>query len=396
MGPAQFQKLRLPPTAFSHRDFQFPGGFTKITHVASSLDFRGSFGDFRSEKLLPPAVFGCSSERRFPPNHFLNMKFLIPLLSAIGLWTPLTGKAGEPSAPVEKGEQPESPPKSKPQPPQVKMWFIQYHRDPGVYGDPDPNRVPESEAQIDAREWLQRVAEIHFAPGEEAFFNLRFRVLMVRASPATIALIDHFAHTAWKLDTVRPAIRMEATLVEFSVPKTTAIGAKPSIESLRKAAGDSWRVLNRIQVITNGNANKGIVTSKNVTPGTPLVAPPAGKDPSSSADSPPSFLPGEFGAILEAEPSLGAYSKEIIDLLISYQFRAPGPPLLNWTTITSVTVRDGVPMLLKLDSVAPEADRSHPAKLRALIMKVDLVPFGELTPHPENNLTAPTDPMHRN
>jgi len=297
------------------------------------------------------------------------------------------GKAAEPSQPPGNENQPQSATKPGHEDRQVKMWFVQFHRDPGLYGDPDPDRVPESEAQVDARPWLLRTANIHFAPGDEAFFNLRFRVLMVRASPATIALIDKHSRTAWRLEALERTIRVEASLVEFSAPETPALDGKTSIESLRKAAGDSWRVLNRIQVVTNGN--RGGAASKTGVPDELPVPHPPGKDQSTTNDPLLTLLPGEFGAILDTEPSFGSQTEEIIDVNLYYQFRAPGPPVLNWTTTTSISVKVGIPMLLKLDTVAAEGDRSHLEKLRALILKVDIERYGDLTPHPEANLHPP-------
>ena len=46
-------------------------------------------------------------------------------------------------------------------------------------------------------------------------------------------------------------------------------------------------------------------------------------------------------------------------------------------------------MLLQVDSAAPEGDRSHPAKLRGLILKVDVIRFGQVIPHPEARLGPP-------
>ena len=314
------------------------------------------------------------------------------------------GEAAEPSEPLEKGKHRE--PATKPQRDElrVKMWYVPYQSSgSSLYDDPPPELIPESIAQVDAREWLQRrfrsqipgkLGDLHFAPGEEAFFNGRLRVLMVRASPATIALIDNFARSSWKLEAVESVLRVEASLVEFSAPQRPELDGKTSVESLRKAAGDSWRVLNRIHVnATPGNRATAI--SKTGAPVEPPVAHPPGKDQTTLSGQSPVLLPGEFGAMLDIEPAFGAgeEQEEIIDVNLYYQFRAPGPPAWNWKTTTSVSVKKGRPMLLQVDSAAPEGDRSHPAKLRGLILKVDVIRFGQVIPHPEGRLGPPPIPL---
>ena len=171
-----------------------------------------------------------------PPNWFLNMRFLIPLLCVICACMPLRGAAGDPSEPPGKGKRLDSATKPEGEELRVKMWYVPYHHSPSITGDPAPETVPESKAQIDAREWLEKAATIHFAPGEQASFNLRFRVLMVRASPVTLTSIDSYARNAWKFEAIEPAIRVEASLVEFSASRKLEISGKASIESLRKSA----------------------------------------------------------------------------------------------------------------------------------------------------------------
>ena len=142
-----------------------------------------------------------------------------------------------------------------------------------------------------------------------------------------------------------------------------------------------------MQIVTNGN--RGIATSKSGVPEEQAAANPPGKDRSTASDPSSDLLPGEFGAVLTAEPTLGPQNQEIVDVSLYYHFRAPGPPVWNWTTTTSVSVKDGSPMLLQLDSANPEGDRSHPAKLRGLILKVDVTRLGKLTPRPDVHLGPP-------
>jgi len=230
----------------------------------------------------------------------------------------------------------------------VKMWYLPVTKLTGTARDRLPEEVPETQPPVDERAWFEANG-IHFVPGEEVLFDGRLRVLMVRAKGATIEKISQVVHNQWPDNPVE-FLRIEVDLAEFSAGKSPQLNSESAYETILKEAGDSWRVLSRLQVTTRSGQKATAVSN----------APSA------------SLRRGEPEVAVEIEPILSPDEK-IIDLNLSYQFRAEGNPPLDWKTVTSAVVKDGSPAIVQVNSVAPEGDRAAPMKFRGLVIKVDVV-----------------------
>lgn len=230
----------------------------------------------------------------------------------------------------------------------VKMWYLPVTKMTGTARDLLPEEVPETQAPVDGRRWFEDNG-IQFGPGEEVLFDGRLRVLMVRAKGATIEKIGQVVHHQWPDNPVE-FLRIEVDLAEFSAGKPLQINSETSYETVLKEAGDSWRVLSRLQVVTRSGQKATAVSN---APSAPLRR-------------------GEPEVAVEIEPILSPDEK-IIDLNLSYRFRAGKNPPLDRKTVTSAVVKDGSPVIVQVNSVAPEGDRAAPMKFRGLVIKVDVV-----------------------
>jgi hypothetical protein len=264
--------------------------------------------------------------------------------------------------------------KSAPQDLRVRMWIIppDYYccRNPGISSAPQEKPGPAS-TQSDIRPWLEAHG-IKFAPGEEAIYDVSVGVLLVRAKAETLDAIDALGLQVWAREPIRD-LHAEMDLVEFPASAVPDLHGEIPFETLRKAAGDSWLVLNRMQTVTKSGQRVSVI-SKAGTPEEKPPAPPIGKDQPQPSDGPPPppLLRGELGSTLEFEPVLGP-DGIMIDVNLIYHFRAPGPPAWDWESNISMTVKNGVPVVLQLSSAPADGDPSRPAKLRAIVLRVDVV-----------------------
>lgn len=249
------------------------------------------------------------------------------------------------------------------------MWLVPINPHVGTGGDRLPEEVPEDQPPGDARAWFEANG-IPFAEGEEAFFDGRLRVLMVRAQAATIERVDKIVHQHWPHLPVEN-LRVEFTLVEFSAAKTPGLKGDTAYAALLKEAGDSWHVLNQLQVVARSGWRASAISRFGDSLEQPDTA--GSKKNLSPLDDPSvSLQPGEFGATAEIEPTL-SFDEKDIDMNFAYRFRAPGNPPWGWKISTTLTIKDGRPLIAQIDSAPPGADHSSAGKSRALVVRVDVV-----------------------
>src|ERR1700761_1296384 len=140
------------------------------------------------------------------------MKFLTALLCVSFPWMTLSSDSEEPSDAAKE----QTPHRAETMPAAngltFKMWHIPFQRGPDFPPGPPPDQVPESKAPEDLRAWLQKTTSdtIRFAPGEEALYDGRLRILSAWARPETISSIEAFASKHWNLDAKR-RIRVEVS-----------------------------------------------------------------------------------------------------------------------------------------------------------------------------------------
>jgi hypothetical protein len=258
-----------------------------------------------------------------------------------------------------------------------------------------PDLIPRpangSTAQWDVREWLEANGA-KFAPGDEAICNSSGN-LIVRAKAETLDLVDQALTFGTRL-TAESNLRVEVVLAEFSAAKVPELDGEIPYATLRKAAGDSWHVLNHIIVVTT-SGQRAVVTSSEGTPEKKKTEPlPEQGQPQSSNGSGPVLRLGESGATLMLDPVLNENGKTI-DVNVDYHYRGTGA--WDWKGTLPITVKDGVPMLAQLDSVQSRGDRAQPANLRALVLRVDVVHPQKTTTRPNREPASsqpPTAPSH--
>jgi hypothetical protein len=259
----------------------------------------------------------------------------------------------------------ESPP--QPQEPHVKMWEVQRGLKTGLGGDPAPEDVSDASELVDARPWLEANG-IQFASDEESIFDQRLRVLVVKARDDTLQSIDGFGliKVTSKLKQ-QPTIQVEATLVEFSDPKPMQLAGEIPVEKLRQEAGDSWRILNPMQVRTKSGERSEAIFKTGSAEQTMVSSTPANPEVRAD-DAPLQFAEGESGATLFVEPMAGN-NGEPFEVAIEYRYRAPGKPGWDWNTKTAAAIRWGKESIVQLDNVPRSGEPSEATRFRALILR---------------------------
>jgi hypothetical protein len=241
-----------------------------------------------------------------------------------------------------------------------------------------PQRIADSpwNAQFDMREYLAGKG-VKLEADEEAIYQPAPRVLVVRATRKTLEAVDalRFLGCAGNAPS---NLRVEAELVEFSAGTAPEFTVELPLAELRKAAGDSWRVLNRVQVRTRPGERTLVVSKTGSNAPEPKDAPSATDQPQSSEEF-GHLSKGEFGATLEVEPTLdpdGGFAQ----VNMVYACRAGETPTVEWNTRVTTIVKTGSPKVIQMSSATPGADGTQPAKIRALILRVDAIYAGKGDP----------------
>jgi hypothetical protein len=275
------------------------------------------------------------------------------------------------------GEEGESAPQEMP----LKMWTLLPFQLRSNSGKPISQGRPDApNTQFDVRKWFEDFG-IEFSPGEQAIYDQRVRTLMVRAKTETLDFVDSVVDSSGCMLGTMGELRVEVDLVEVSASKIPELAGEIPYDAFRKAAGDSWHVLNRTMVVTKDGLR--VITMARTGRPEEITSRPPGKDrPQSGADALPAvgaaeLLPrGESGAALEIESYAGS-NNDIIAVDLHYECRAPGKLGWDWWANNSTLVKDGAPVLLQWDSAPSEGDPAQPLKLRGMVLRVDIIYPGD-------------------
>jgi hypothetical protein len=237
-----------------------------------------------------------------------------------------------------------------------------------------PQEHPDSDAaQYDVREFLEQWG-CKFAPEDEAIYQPARESLVIRARQVTFDAIEgmHLDKYFWDLPSL---LRIEVTLVEFSTADMSKGEVPSSYDALRKAARDSWRVVDRVAVVAK-SGQRATSVSKTGAPDPKSAAPAPAPNPcqkeSSVADGLHPLQPGEAGTQVEAELVL-APDESTTDVILAYSYRAQEHGGLEWNVTTALTGIAGKPLIAQFGPVAADVPGAGPTRMRALVVRVDVL-----------------------
>lgn len=218
---------------------------------------------------------------------------------------------------------------------------------------------------IDLRDYL-KVHDIELPPNGEAAYDPKAHTVTVSAPED---LIERSAEL-W-IESKPVAVRFVFTLAEFSAADSLDL---PDLgyEQLRKLAGDSWRVRDRVTLICeSGRAATSNLTGKNAPAG--KTATPA-KQKEVTGEGP--MPPDQFGTSVEAEPYIGP-DGITIDGSFVYNHRirpTPDQPSMLLRIQGNTTLTHNVPLVVQTATLAPpKGDHRAPAKELAVIVQASAI-----------------------
>ena len=218
-----------------------------------------------------------------------------------------------------------------------------------------------------AREWFEANG-VKFSPRDEITADSSGNVVVWAEKVATLDLVD--AIFGGESGVPEPDLRVEVSLVEISTAKPPRLDGDVSYAALRKAAKGSWRILNQME-LTTVSGQRSIAISKigvaRKMPAKPDV--PLGQW-QATGDGP--LPPNQRGVSLEVEPVAGPDGKTI-DIHLNYQYRGPG--VQSWETKPglTMTVENGVPKVIQVETTPENHGSPLPARRRVLIVRADVV-----------------------
>jgi hypothetical protein len=225
--------------------------------------------------------------------------------------------------------------------------------------------------QFDMRDYFADQG-FKFKAGEEAVYDPHQRTLVVHASSETLDNVAQLGIGGF-CGIAPDRVFIEVSLVEFSGTKVLEGKNRLEYESLRKAAGDSWRVLSRIALVTK-SGQRSLVAARDgageISGEKPQPVPSASAG-TAPADTSTAMAPGEFGTRMEVEAIVGP-DDATVDVNLVYSRRVPGRVGANMETTTTATVMKGTPTVLSLSSAPSEQIGAEPAMERALILEANL------------------------
>lgn len=209
------------------------------------------------------------------------------------------------------------------------------------------------ERRLDIRQNLKS-SGLHFSPGAYACLDEPSRTIVAIAPKAEIELLEIIINATYT--PALPLVRTQATLVTLDVANSEAfVGG--TVESLRHAAGSSWREIGHWSVLGESGQRSVAEDRQSKRP----RKKPAATAPQSSG--------------LEVEPSV-AEEKNEITLSIAWTRRDPNtePEEDGLRVTSSFTLKDGRSVVAGIwpGAVAPSAADAK-SSVRALIISADLV-----------------------
>jgi hypothetical protein len=251
----------------------------------------------------------------------------------------------------------------------------------------EEGKLPKTPAGlIDLREYL-KIREIEIPANGEATYDPKMHTATVRAPEDVLQKAE-----AIFADFGPVAVRMLFTLVEFSVPDAVEL-PDMGYEQMRKLAGDSWRVKDRVSLIgKSGMKVTNTMLGKNGPAGKTTAAAKQKEEP---GDGP--IAPHLFGTTVEAEPQIGP-DGVTVDLSFVYNYRvrsAPDQPPMVMQTQSNAVLTHNAPLVVQTATLAPPKGEAHaPARELAVVVQVNVLDrYGRsLTAEVAPVAGAPTDP----
>ncbi len=156
---------------------------------------------------------------------------------------------------------------------------------------------PKGSREFDIREFLQ-FAGVEFPPGSSAVYYETSHGIVVVAPAKTVEILESVIAPMHPLSDFYPvpALRVEAKLVEFRVPRSLKV-EQLEFSALENAAGDSWKEIQHINVVTQ-SGQRGYIISR--TRGN------AEAEEARGTSEAPNLANGEIGHVFEVEPVLRA------------------------------------------------------------------------------------------
>ncbi|HEY3898884.1 MAG TPA: hypothetical protein VGM54_09745 [Chthoniobacter sp.] len=237
-----------------------------------------------------------------------------------------------------------------------------------------PDLIPRTvDGKPGAREWFEANG-VNFSPSDEIIADSSGNIVMRAEKVATLDLVD--AILGGEAGFPEPDLRVEVSLVEIFTAKPPKLDGPVSYAALRRAAKGSWRILNQIELTTVPGQRSTAISKIGVAkkmPAKPVV--PLGQW-QVTGDGP--LPPNQRGASLEVEPVAGPDGKTI-DVNLNYHYRGPG--VQSWDTKPglTMTLENGVPKVVQVEIMPENHGSLLPARLRALIVRTDVVIFKEPT-----------------
>ena len=224
---------------------------------------------------------------------------------------------------------------------------------------------------IDLREYL-KIREIELPGNGEAVYDPPAHRIVVKAPEDMLDQIMGL----WQ-EYVPNTIRAVFTIVEFSAADAVDFPDLGYAE-LRKLAGNSWRVLDRVTLVGKSGQKFVIdMLGKKEPPGKNSVPPKAkGKEEEPDFFNAPISV-NQFGTRVEVEPQIGP-DGVTVDLSFEYVHRsraaADQPPMVIRCQ-SNASLTHNVPLVVQTGTYAPpKGDSSHaPAKEWAVVVQVSVL-----------------------
>ena len=217
------------------------------------------------------------------------------------------------------------------------------------------------EGLVDLREYLE-ARNIKLPATGLAIYDPEFATVTVRAPREVIERLD----LLWRAD-YPIAARISFILVEFSLDESiTPVGM--AYEELKKAAGNSWRILDRRTIVVRSGYKVTSDLQGKRSP--PAKGGGPGKQKDAGAASWPNPL-STFGSNVEAEVQIGESAADMyVTFVYQYHSRAAGEtPEVSMSVHEDVTLLHNVPLIVHTATVnPPQSDQAKvPGKEFAVI-----------------------------
>lgn len=251
---------------------------------------------------------------------------------------------------------------------------------------------------VDLRHYLE-IRDIKLPASGSAAYDPSYATVTVRAPEHVLEQLDQL----WKNE-LPWAVRVSFTLVEFNLGDSTALPLM-DYEELKKAAGNSWRVVDRVTLMGKSGHKVTSEMQGREKSATKPKAPPKQKGAEEALWPNPL---SSFGSRVEMEPMIGAGAAALeVSFVYLYHSRPVGEmPEAFMNVQTNVTLLHNVPVIVHTTTVnPPKGDQARaPAKELAVIAHAIVVDaagrafslerIGPASPDPrEGSFLSPTDPI---